>query len=338
MKRTISMEIEHEEVLLKYINVSVENCLQEKTRNEQNKAFQMLKSYLPVKPIKMTQITAVFLYSGKKIPLVIKRVVLRKDSPSFEDIVSMRLKHPNVLQTYHTFKTSFINSKDEKQDILWLISEFLTEKVTQKMVSRDEELIKIIITDVLNGLNYMHKQNIAHLDMKIANVMGEQSGTKISYKLIDFGYSRDLNKEPNLHSKNEVVIPHKSYGTFPYKPPEVVFENAHGLKADIWCVGAISWFLSLGKTPFYTEDGDKNIEEYKKFVSGKTKHFFKGEISPELEDFILRAMNPNRHHRPTADQLLKHAFITGETLNDVRSDSYSNDSGYESFSDSYDSQ
>lgn len=293
--------------------------------------------------------------------LIIKRAIIRPETNTQEDVISMSLDHPNLLKTYKTFRLKHVkrnnkqNSESDEiinQEIVFLYSEFLRHRISNKYVNMDENIIRIILKDVLEGLSHMHSLNIAHLDIKIANIMGSNSKEQedsISsrkhddgvqetssstrnteflhkkekiFKLIDFGYARDLSKTSDGRKFKEMHIPSKSYGTFPYKPPEVVLENIHGLSSDIWCIGAVAWFLSLGKVPFYHEDGDKNTSEYRKFLKGSKKHFFYPDTSAELKDFVLICMNIIRTLRPSAKKLLKHPFITGEK--------FAEDSGYES--------
>ncbi|KAF7684528.1 MAP kinase kinase kinase wis4 [Astathelohania contejeani] len=326
---TTSMEREEEiEKCIDFINMSMDLCLKHKDRSDQNKEFSRITTKLPLRPVKMTQTTAVFLYTGNGSQTIMKRVIVKHDSPSVEDIIATKLKHPNIMETTKSFRRDYITDREEHQELIWLFSEYLKQKISQRFVNRDENIIRKIVKDILTAYIFIHKQHIVHLDMKIANVMGQMdSNGNIIYKLIDFGYARDLSKEEN---PEEIKIPNKSYGTFPYKPPETVFENIHGVKGDIWCLGCVAWFLSLGKTPFYLEDGEKNIESYKRFLRGKIKHFFREETSLELRDFIIKCMKRDRELRPTAEELMNHPFITGETTIKYDSDVYSDDSGYES--------
>ncbi|EPR78390.1 Calmodulin-dependent protein kinase [Spraguea lophii 42_110] len=300
-KRRPIMRLEEE--CLDFINESVDECLKFNTRPEQNKCFSEIQTTLPLQPIKMTQLTAVFLYTGEKIPVVIKRVIVKKEVALNEDKISMQLKNKYIIRHIKTRKKYFVNHNGVEQEITFLFSEYLSTKITQRNVSRNEDKIRAILKDALKGLDYMHQKKIAHLDLKIANIMGNLENGKIIYKLIDFGYSRVL-------PKKEIYIEGKSYGTYPYKPPEVIFDHIHGLKSDIWCMGAIAWFLSLGRTPFYTEEGEKAPDKYKKFLLGKIKHVFNTNTSAELQDFILKAMNRNKDDRPTVTELLKHPFLT----------------------------
>ncbi|KAM0688375.1 hypothetical protein COBT_000369 [Conglomerata obtusa] len=310
---------------LSFINRAVDHCLEMKERKDQNKRFAAIRSDLPIKPIKMTLTTAVFLFKDDIKSYVIKRVIVNEASPTQEEEISLALKHRNIINTFGSEREVFVNHAGESQTILWLYSEYLKEKVSQRTVDRNERIIRDIMEDVLTALVFLHDEmNMVHLDLKIANVMGQREKGKIVYKLIDFGYARNFNLEEN--DKGEVYIKNKSYGTFPYKSYEVVRKNIHGKASDIWCVGAIAWFLSMGETPFYKDDGEKDTVEFRQFIDGIEKHFFAGQTSSELKKFILTCMNRKRNERPTARDLLEHDFITGKKIERVKG----NDSGFES--------
>ncbi|ELQ76099.1 mitogen-activated protein kinase kinase kinase, non-specific serine/threonine protein kinase [Trachipleistophora hominis] len=357
------MSIPNEQKILHYIDVESDRALSYENRTDQNKYFASLRPALPLKPIKMTLQTTVFLYKregGEESSehgdrtgghandgdaresfaaqryFVIKRAIIRKDTNTQEDTISMRLRHPNLLTTYKTFRTEFVDRNNERQDIVWLYSQFLKHRISHKYVAMDENIIRHILTDVLHGLRYMHERKIMHLDIKIANIMGQTENNRIVYKLIDFGYARDLTLTDKGNKLEEIKIPSKSYGTFPYKPPEVVFENVHGLKSDIWCVGAVAWFLSLGRVPFYHDNGEKNTVTYRRFIKGTKKHFFYPETSNELRDFVLVSMNRRRANRPSVKELLKHPFILGTKFEESESEhdsGFGSDSGVESYKD-----
>jgi serine/threonine protein kinase len=181
----------------------------------------------------------------------------------------------------------------------------------------------------------MHSRFIAHLDLKIGNIMGRTTSAGVVYKLIDFGYAQ------MMPPSGSVVIPNKNYGTYPYKPPEVVQKSAHGLKSDIWSLGGIAWFLSLQYTPFYLDNYKRDISAYKRFINSPTldpgnhKFFFSRHTSNALKSFIKLCMQIDVDKRPSAKELLSHPFITGETIIDYRGSSDevekdSSSSGYES--------
>jgi serine/threonine protein kinase len=299
---------------LDFINQAVDECLRYTTRKEQNRRFSQIRTDLPLKPLKMTLTTAVFHYNpGFKDEYVIKRVIFREDSPTQEDRISFMVNHKNMIKTLGTANGYFIDHNDEQQKIIWLFSEYLPVRLSHSLIKQNETLIRNILADTLEGLVYLHdKMQIIHL--KIANIMGKIYGEKTIYKIIDFGYSRDLNIESKKVVEGGVYIKGKSYGTFPYKSTETVLANTHGKASDIWCIGAIAWFLCLDETPFYKNNREKDTELWRKFLNGSLKHKFLKTMSPEIKDFILLCMDRDFSKRPTAKQLLSHPFIKRKKL------------------------
>lgn len=311
--------------MLDEINCKVQDVLKLKTREEQNTAFAKLKFRYPVVPIRMTLTTAVFKISNQFKSNILKRIIYNRDNGLAEDKMSMSLSSPYLVRTKRTVRqiwdpeTGEYTKVDSGQNfmvILWVVYEHLDVKISQKSVGSDEKIIRAIITDCLKGLEYMHSKGIAHLDIKIGNIMGKRVPEGVVYKIIDFGYSQDVSPQGFM------IIPKKNYGTYPYKPPEIVYDHRHGLASDIWSLGAACWFLSLGYTPFYKDNFEKDSSKYAAFlkdptVTGDARHhrfFYKEKASREIRHFIEYSMAVNPDNRPTPTQLLKHPFITGEPL------------------------
>lgn len=299
-----------------YINREMDRILTNyKDREKQNSEFKKLSPKHPIEPIRMTLSTAVFKYTGVNPNVILKRIIYNPSNSLNEDYMSMSLDSPYICKTHKTFRTKRILPDGTEQTLLWIFFEYLDVKITQKAVGGNEHTIRTIIKDVLRGLDYMHSQKIAHLDLKIGNIMGKSTEKGVVYKLIDFGYSQLMPKS------GSVVIPKKNYGTYPYKPPEIVFKNEHGLKSDIWSLGAICWFLSLQYTPFYFDGFEKDLTSYRRFLKRKGddpedsknhKFIFNKTTSVELKDFIKKCMQIEPEMRPTVRELLDHPFITGK--------------------------
>lgn len=322
-----------------YINKEMDRILALKTRDKQNEEFRNLKPKLPIEPIRMTLTTAVFKYTSISPNVILKRIIYNPANNLNEDFMSMTLDSPYVCKTLKSFRTKRQFPDGSEQILLWIFFEFLDVKITQRSVKGNEVLIGKIITDALKGLQYLHSKNIAHLDMKVGNIMGKTTDKGIIYKLIDFGYSQ------TMPENGSIVIPKKNYGTYPYKPPEVVFKNEHGLKSDVWSLGAICWFLSLQYTPFYFEGYEKDLSSYRRFLKKKTDKpedrknhtfVFNKNASYELKDFVKRCMEIEPEDRPTVTELMKHPFITGEKIRFTKDtdDEIDDDSYHEETSES----
>lgn len=97
---------------------------------------------------------------------------------------------------------------------------------------------KHVIKEVVEGLNYLHKQNVMHRDIKLDNVLVNlkpaRSGSKISdfeFKLGDMGLARQ-NDSPNSLADTYA-------GTPLAMPPELLNREQYGFKADVWSLGTL---------------------------------------------------------------------------------------------------
>lgn len=110
------------------------------------------------------------------------------------------------------------------------------------LLTRQKFDVKSIMKDILNGLCYLHQNNIVHLDLKPENILIDNRTCKIS----DFGSSELVN---HIDSKS------RCYGSTPYISPELI-ENRFYLKGldlfkcDVWSIGIIFFNLLYGGFPW----------------------------------------------------------------------------------------
>lgn len=334
-------ELRLEMKITEYINREMDRILQYKTREKQNEEFKKLKPKYPLVPVRMTPTTAVFKYTSGSQNIILKRVIHNPTNNLNEDYMSMSLVSPYVCKAYKSFRTKRTIADGTTQVLLWICLEYLDVKISQDSVGGDEKKIRQIVTDALKGLQYLHSRKIAHLDIKIGNIMGHYTSKGLSYKLIDFGYSQVMPEAGFMRILN------KTYGTYPYKPPEIVFSNIHGFKSDIWSLGAVCWFLSLQYTPFYFDNVQKDLQRYRKFLREKTgnpedkdnhRFHFSRFSTPSLRDFVKTCMQVDPEKRPTVEELLEHPFITGKkTAFPVDPDDIEEISSYDDLSTTTDS-
>mmetsp|Transcript_43110 Transcript_43110/g.69990 ORF Transcript_43110/g.69990 Transcript_43110/m.69990 type:complete len:616 (-) Transcript_43110:560-2407(-) len=94
---------------------------------------------------------------------------------------------------------------------------------------RKNLLIREIMTQVLNGIIFVHSHNIVHRDIKPANVVIGHDGI---LRLIDFGCAADL-------SSGIGHVPKEAPGTREYLPPEWKLDTAHSSAFDAFGAGMI---------------------------------------------------------------------------------------------------
>jgi serine/threonine protein kinase len=97
--------------------------------------------------------------------------------------------------------------------------------------------------NIFHGLLVLHKNNIAHLDVKSANMVGEKKGDEYVLKVIDFG----LSKKTDIKSDNS------EFYNYEYKGKKVIY--AEPINYLFW-----SYDLRLLNKDTFTESYLKTIE------------------------------------------------------------------------------
>ena len=172
-----------------------------------------------------------------------------------------------------------------------------------------EKEARIIITQILEGLEYLNKlpNKIIHYDLKPENIIFNNMEVKIS----DFGLAKIV--ESNT---DRVQLTSQGVGTYWYLPPECFEEKKNvdiSSKVDIWSVGVILFEMFFRKKPFgqnYTQDKllKDRVMQNAKVVEIPSKP----NISEECKDFIRRCLAYHPEDRYDVFQALESPFIKQE--------------------------
>lgn len=133
----------------------------------------------------------------------------------------------------------------------------------------EEEEAKRIFTQLINGLNYLHNMNIAHRDIKLENILLDDSK---NVKIIDYGFSvftfpdRKLNVfcgTPSKFFQKSIIFRFTKNSTFwfcplkyfnpikDYMAPELLQRKEYyGAPVDIWACGIVLYVMLCGTFPY----------------------------------------------------------------------------------------
>ena len=229
------------------------------------------------------------------------------------EIISI-LKHPNII---------YVDKILEDEKNYYIIMEFcekgeLFDYIVEKERLCPEEA-SIFFYQIINGVEYIHKQGFVHRDLKPENLLLTKE--KI-LKIIDFGLCHNFNGTKFLTTK---------CGSPSYAAPEILKGFPYdGFKTDIWCCGIILYAMLCGYLPF---DGDDNQEIFQSIVDGELE--FPNFLEDDSIDLLLRLLNPEPKERISIKEIKDHEFYVkgkafymikyGEVEEDSEDEDKSND-------------
>lgn len=171
---------------------------------------------------------------------------------------------------------------------------------------KDEHLIATILKDVLNGVEYFHKDSRIHRDIKAGNILLSEDGVA---KLSDFGVSGALIESGYKRTGRRTFT-----GTPCWMAPEVMESKGHNHKADIWSLGITSLELAFGKPPYAEQRPMKvmlmviqNDPPSADAYSSKERDM--DTLGRDFHRFVKQMLKKNPTKRPKAKTLLKDNYL-----------------------------
>ncbi|MDB5544672.1 MAG: bifunctional serine/threonine kinase and phosphatase [Hyphomicrobiales bacterium] len=130
---------------------------------------------------------------------------------------------------------------------LYTVSEWIDgQTLAQWMIDNpkpDLDVVRSLIQQIGVGLRSFHRKEMAHQDLRPANVMIDRTGT---VKIIDFGSTRVAGVvEAGPALQDEDIL-----GTTQYAAPEYFLGDEGTARSDIFSLAAIAYHMLTGRLPY----------------------------------------------------------------------------------------
>lgn len=145
---------------------------------------------------------------------------------------------------------------------------------------------------VLDGLDYAHKQNLVHRDVKPKNVLVSKGPNGLSAKLADFGLAKNFMDAglSQISGENEIK------GTLCYMPPEQVASCRYAKpQVDIFALGATLYTWISGKMIYNLEDHRTPLAAV--LNSGPIPISDRVDLDPDLVAVVQKSLSPDASDR-----------------------------------------
>ena len=231
--------------------------------------------------------------TGEKVAIKIlpkNQIKEKNDKIRIEKEINLqkKLHHQNIIHQYSVLDTD---------TFIYIITEYcsggeLFDYIVSKRRLPEMEACRIF-QQLINGLEYLHKQKICHRDLKPENLLFD---TKKNLKIADFGLS-------NEYITGKLGTP---CGSPCYAAPEMVTGQKYmGDTVDIWSSGIVLYSMVCGFLPF--EDEDQTVLFHK---IAKGLFSLPGYLSYNCKDLIKHILVTNPSKRYGFDDIKKHPWFT----------------------------
>ncbi|XP_054431176.1 myosin light chain kinase, smooth muscle isoform X2 [Pteronotus mesoamericanus] len=215
----------------------------------------------------------------------------------------------SIMNCLHHHKlVQCVDAFEDKANIVMVLEIVSGGELFERIIDEDFELTERecikYMRQISEGVEYIHKQGIVHLDLKPENIMCvNKTGTRI--KLIDFGLARRLENAGSLK-----VL----FGTPEFVAPEVINYEPIGYATDMWSIGVICYILVSGLSPFMGDNDNETLANVTSATWDFDDEAF-DEISNDAKDFISNLLKKDMKSRLNCTQCLQHPWLMKDTKN-----------------------
>ncbi|XP_049818825.1 kalirin isoform X2 [Aethina tumida] len=240
---------------------------------------------------------------GTGVEVALKQVTRRKQPHHItqaEYTLLASMQHLNIIRSLALFDNAPLPGIDTI--VLELVRGPMLFTYICERGEYTEMEVRNYVRQLMSGLAWLHKKDLAHLDVKPENVMIDLSSPTPILKLVDFGDSVNT-------SKNVILPP----ACLEFASPELVLGQPVGKHTDYWAAGVFLYVLLSGVSPFLDDSMEETTANILKCDYCFPEDYFR-DVSNEAKELIGRLLVLVPSQRLNMDECLHSAWMTDALL------------------------
>ncbi|MEA5515867.1 AAA family ATPase [Nodularia sp. UHCC 0506] len=224
-------------------------------------------------------------------PVILK--VLKNEYPTLEAFTRIKNEYQIQQGLDHPHIVKAISLETFNNRVGLLLEDFGGQSLAKLLEVRNFNLVNYlnIAIQITQGLDYLHKNQIIHKDIKPSNIIiNSQTGL---VKITDFGIASRLNKEnPQFTNPNCVE------GTLAYMSPEQTgrMNRILDYRSDFYSLGVTLYEILTGKIPFFSQDPLEIVYSHIA-VTPTNPQLLNSQIPDNISAIVMKLMAKNAEDR-----------------------------------------
>jgi 5'-AMP-activated protein kinase catalytic alpha subunit len=224
------------------------------------------------------------------------------------------LHHRNIVRLVEVSEGQQVNPKKGSKTVKFIVLELVGGGELFDFVALGgrltEDQARYYFLQLLDGLNFMHKQGYTHRDLKPENLILDKEFT---LKITDMGFAAPI------RGRDGSGLLHTQLGTASYMAPEIHLGKPYeGAKVDLFASAIILFVILTQRPPF--SSANPQDPHYRLIAAKRSDIFWQAHAeaedgndiyTPEFKDLFEKMMSLNPTQRPTIEEILVHPWMQG---------------------------
>jgi calcium/calmodulin-dependent protein kinase I len=223
----------------------------------------------------------------------------------------LRLRSNTDYQARHVLQLREIFWDGATED-LHIVTELLGLNLREWLSRQDmftEQQAREVANSILHGLDFMHRNNVVHRDIKEDNVMFRHPNDLTTMKIVDFGFAKELRVG---ETTREVC------GSLGYLAPEIYEGERYRTEADMFSFGVLLFRILSAEKPWPAapSEATKQATIQLQYRIDKRQWLIVSELGKDM----VRRLLTYAPDRLSASDALRHSWLGDRTQSILQTD------------------